>query len=51
LCGFIKVGLSNKEIAALNNITPKAVEMARYRLRKKLNVDGQVDLAGFFEAL
>lgn len=51
LCGFLRIGLSNKEIAALNNISLKAVEMARYRLRKKLDIDGQVDLAEFFETL
>jgi DNA-binding CsgD family transcriptional regulator len=30
--------MSSKEIAALTNISPKSVEMNRYRLRKKMNI-------------
>ncbi len=38
LCSYIRLGLSSKEIAGLLNITPKSVEIARVRLRKKLNL-------------
>lgn len=38
LCAFVKMNLSNKEIAPLLNISVRGVETARYRLRKKLNV-------------
>jgi len=47
LCAFIKMNLSTKEIAQLMNITPKAVEVARYRLRKKLNFNPEVNLYGY----
>lgn len=39
LCVYIKLNLSTKEIAELMNISPRSVEMGRYRLRKKLNLD------------
>lgn len=43
-CAFIKINLSNKEIAQLLNIETKSVNMAHYRLRKKLNVPSNVKL-------
>lgn len=39
LCAFIKMNLSNKEIAPLLSISVRGVETARYRVRKKLNID------------
>jgi DNA-binding CsgD family transcriptional regulator len=39
LCVYMKLNLSTKEIAELMNISPRSVEMARYRLRKKLKLD------------
>lgn len=41
LCAMIKLGLSSKEIAAIFNINTSSVEVSRYRLRKKLNIDKQ----------
>lgn len=38
LATLLRVNLSTKEIASLLNITPKSVEIARYRLRKKLRL-------------
>jgi len=38
LCSYIRLGLSSKEISGLLNIAPKSVEIARVRLRKKLNL-------------
>lgn len=38
LCSYIRLGLSSKEISGLMNITPKSVEIARVRLRKKLKL-------------
>jgi len=35
---LVRMGLSTKEIASLKNISPKAIEMSRYRVRKKLNL-------------
>lgn len=50
LCCFIKMGLSTKEIAPLMNVAPKSVEMSRYRLRKKLGLDRDVNLAQFLQS-
>ena len=44
LCVYIKLNLSTKEIAELMNIQPSSVEMARYRMRKKMDLDPSVDL-------
>lgn len=38
ICAFVKMDLSNKEIAPLLNISARGVETARYRVRKKLDV-------------
>jgi len=38
LCALIRLKLSSKEIASLINISPKSVEVNRYRLRKKMNI-------------
>ncbi len=38
LCSFLRMNLSSKEIAQLLNITVRGVEISRYRLRKKLNL-------------
>lgn len=47
LCCFIRMGLTSKEIAPLINISYKSVEMARYRLRKKLNIPAETTLTDF----
>ena len=47
LCAMLRINLSSKEIASLNNTSYKAVEMARYRLRKKLNLDAHTNLTDF----
>ncbi|MXV50147.1 chromosome partitioning protein ParA [Pedobacter sp. HMF7647] len=47
LCAYIKSNLSTKEIAQLMNITSKAVEIGRYRLRKKLQLQPEVNLFEF----
>ncbi|MEJ5303781.1 MAG: hypothetical protein HPY80_04745 [Bacteroidales bacterium] len=51
LATLIRINLSNKEIAALLNITPKSVETARYRLRKRLNLSSSENLNHFFTNL
>lgn len=38
LCAYIKMNLSNKEIAPLMNITVRGVETHRFRLKKKLDL-------------
>lgn len=44
ICAYLKMNLSSKEIAQLLSITIRAVEVSRYRLRKKLNLASNVNL-------
>lgn len=39
ICAYIKMNLSNKEIAPLMNISVRGVETHRYRLKGKLNLE------------
>jgi tetratricopeptide (TPR) repeat protein len=51
LCAMIRLNLSSKEIAAIQNISSKSVDMNRYRMRKKLNITGEEDLNKFLSEL
>jgi len=51
LCAYIKMLLSNKEIANLLNLTLKGIESARYRLKKRLNLPPEKDLNTFIRNL
>lgn len=44
LCAFIKMNISTKEIAPLMNISARGVEIARYRIRKKLSLARDTNL-------
>ncbi|HEX7365607.1 MAG TPA: triple tyrosine motif-containing protein [Pelobium sp.] len=44
LCAYLKMNLSSKEIAQLMSVSNKAVEVSRYRLRKKLEVSSETNL-------
>ena len=50
-CALIKMGLENREIAMLLNIEVSSVKMAKYRLKKKFNIDESVSLRSYFESL
>lgn len=47
LCAYLKLNLPSKEIASLLNITVRAVEIRRYRLRKKLDLEHDMNLTEF----
>ncbi len=47
LCAMLRLNLSSKEIAAIQNISSKSVDMNRYRMRKKLNISNEADLGKF----
>ena len=49
LSAYLKLGLSTKEIAEFMKISPRGVEIGRYRLRKKLQVPTEVSLFNFFQ--
>lgn len=48
---LLRIGLSSKEIAPLLNISIKSVEISRYRLRKKLNIQKNTNLIQFTKNL
>lgn len=51
LCCYIRMGLTSKDIAPLVNISFKSVEMARYRLRKKMELQSNVALTEYISSL
>jgi DNA-binding CsgD family transcriptional regulator len=51
LCAYLKMNLSSKEIAPLMGITTRGVEIHRYRLRKKLRMDGSQNISNFLITL
>jgi len=50
-CCYIKMGLSTKEIAQLMNISSSSVQMARYRLKKKLGLSKKDNIYSFIHNL
>jgi len=51
LCAYLKMNFSSKEIAPLFNISIRGVEVNRYRLRKKMNLDRMVNLSEYLQNL
>ncbi len=51
LCVYIKMGLLTKEIAPLLNMSVRGVEMLRYRIRKKMELEHENGLQEFFQLL
>ena len=47
-CVYLRLNLSSKEIAPLLNISHRSVEIKRYRLRKKINLDHEINLNNYF---
>jgi PiT family inorganic phosphate transporter len=48
---LIRLNFASKEISTLMNISPKSVEIARYRLRKKLQLMERENLTEFLKTL
>jgi len=46
-CTYLRLNLSSKEIASLVNISVKSVEIKRYRLRKKLQLEHSDSLVNY----
>lgn len=46
-CAYLRLNLSTKDIASLTGLSIRGVEGARYRLRKKLNLQEGTDLSTF----
>ncbi|MEO1031245.1 MAG: tetratricopeptide repeat protein [Bacteroidota bacterium] len=51
LAALLRIDFSSKEVAAILNIEPKSVDMKRYRLRKKLNLDSTTNLNDFLKLI
>lgn len=51
LSAYIRLKLSSKEIASLLNIATKSVEINRYRLRKKFDIDAKSNLSDFIHLI
>nr|WP_321234182.1 triple tyrosine motif-containing protein [uncultured Psychroserpens sp.] len=47
LCAYLRLNLSSKEIAPLLNISPRSVEVKRYRLRKKMELAHESSLTNY----
>ena len=47
LCAYLRLNLSSKEIAPLLNISPRSVEVKRYRLRKKMQLNHDENLTNY----
>ena len=47
LCAYLRLNLTSKEIAPMLNISVRGVEISRYRLRKKLQLDNDANLTDF----
>jgi len=46
-CAYVRMGLSNKETSQLLGVSPKSIEMARYRIKKKLELGAKDSLAKY----
>lgn len=51
MCAYVKMDLSSKEIAPLMNLSYRGVETLRYRLRKKLNISREENLAEYLHTI
>lgn len=47
ICAFLKMNLSTKDISNITHQSPRSIEMARTRLRKKLNLTRSDNLTAF----
>jgi hypothetical protein len=51
LCAYLKMNLSTKEVAPLMNISIRGLEISRYRLRKKLELERDINLTDYILTL
>ncbi|WP_075341542.1 helix-turn-helix transcriptional regulator [Tenacibaculum agarivorans] len=50
-CSYIKIGLSSKEIAAIRNTTVNTINVAKTRLRKKLNLNSDISILSYLNSM
>lgn len=51
LCSFIRLDMNTREISSLSGQSIKSIEVARTRIRKKLNIPHENNLANFIASL
>lgn len=51
LCAYIRIGMSSKQIATMLSVLPETINMARYRMRKKIEIPQETSLEDFLRAL
>jgi ligand-binding sensor domain-containing protein/DNA-binding CsgD family transcriptional regulator len=51
MCAYLRMNLSTKEIASILNISVRGVEISRYRLRKKMELDNGTNLTDYLSRL
>lgn len=51
ICAYIKMNLSNKEIAPLLNVSVRGLETHRYRLKKKLDLENDTSVSHYLQNL
>ena len=51
LAALLRLNLSSKEISGILNISPKSVDQSRYRLRKKLDLNKDINLANYLNQI
>lgn len=51
LAAFLRMNLSTKEIAAMFSVIPTSILTSKYRLKKKLGLEKEVDLNEFLNSL
>lgn len=47
MCCLLRMNLSTKEIASILNISIRTVELRRYRMRKRMDLNGDTNLVNF----
>lgn len=51
LASMLRIDLSTREIAILQGVEPKTISVARYRLRKRLGLETETDLADYMKCV
>ncbi len=51
ICAFLRLNMSTKEISAITHQSIKSINMARFRLRKKLEIDRDENLINYLNSL
>ena len=51
ICAFLRLNMSTKEISAITHQSVKSINMARFRLRKKLQIERDENLISYLNSL